>query len=314
MLQPGRKYSSANGYRYGFNGKENDKDVKGEGNQQDYGMRIFDTRLGRFLSVDPITSKYPELTSYQFGSNRPIDGIDLDGKEWSVKTNNPNSKDGKYEEIYTVKLSLADPANKVHLQTTYDKELLNQMKTEAEAILSNPNASGEKDDPIIKVNIIFTEEEGPLKLNVRVFEGYIDENSKTGKVTNHGDPPAGGQTDKIGESQKNKVEIALGFRFISTKDNKVTGIGKTTAFDRSKFGRSLAHELGHTTGLYHTIKNLINKLKDSPENYERIKKNLMNTTDGGKDRPEELKTNEGKDLIPEQRKIIKETVTKQQIL
>ncbi|HRF25286.1 MAG TPA: RHS repeat-associated core domain-containing protein [Chitinophagaceae bacterium] len=79
---PGRKYSSASGYRYGFNGKENDNEVKGEGNQQDYGQRIYDTRLGRFLSTDPFTKIYPELTPYQFASNRPIDGIDLDGLEW----------------------------------------------------------------------------------------------------------------------------------------------------------------------------------------------------------------------------------------
>jgi RHS repeat-associated protein len=80
MQMPGRK--SSGGYRYGFNGKENDNEVKGEGNQQDYGMRIYDPRLGRFLSVDPITEKYPELTPYQFASNRPIDGIDLDGLEY----------------------------------------------------------------------------------------------------------------------------------------------------------------------------------------------------------------------------------------
>jgi RHS repeat-associated protein len=58
--------SEGNGYRYGFNGKENDNDVKGEGNQQDYGMRIYDTRLGRFLSVDPLTRKYPYYSPYQF--------------------------------------------------------------------------------------------------------------------------------------------------------------------------------------------------------------------------------------------------------
>ncbi len=73
------------GYRYGFNGKENDDEVKGEGNQQDYGMRVYDPRLGRFLSVDPITSQYPMLTPYQFASNRPIDGIDLDGLEYVSK-------------------------------------------------------------------------------------------------------------------------------------------------------------------------------------------------------------------------------------
>lgn len=56
--------------------------MKGEGNQQDYRMRIYDTRVGRFLSVDPLMPKYPELTPYQFASNRPIDGIDQDGLEY----------------------------------------------------------------------------------------------------------------------------------------------------------------------------------------------------------------------------------------
>ncbi|MFY7936406.1 MAG: glycoside hydrolase family protein, partial [Flavobacterium sp.] len=55
--------------------------VKGTANQQDYGMRIYDPRLVRFLSEDPITKKYPELTPYQFASNCPIEGVDLDGLE-----------------------------------------------------------------------------------------------------------------------------------------------------------------------------------------------------------------------------------------
>ncbi|WP_291911512.1 AHH domain-containing protein [Chitinophaga sp. CB10] len=72
---------SSDRYRYGFNGKENDNEIKGEGNQQDYGFRIYDPRIGKFLSVDPITAKYPELTPYQFASNTPIWAIDLDGLE-----------------------------------------------------------------------------------------------------------------------------------------------------------------------------------------------------------------------------------------
>jgi RHS repeat-associated protein len=82
MQMPGRKFSAgSSSYRYGFNGKENDNEVKGEGNQQDYGMRIYDPRLGRFLSVDPLTPDYPELTPYQFASNTPIQATDLDGLE-----------------------------------------------------------------------------------------------------------------------------------------------------------------------------------------------------------------------------------------
>lgn len=35
----------------------------------------------RFISVDPLTKKYPQLTPYQFASNTPIQAIDLDGLE-----------------------------------------------------------------------------------------------------------------------------------------------------------------------------------------------------------------------------------------
>ncbi|QHS58195.1 RHS repeat-associated core domain-containing protein [Chitinophaga agri] len=85
MQMPGRGVSSR-GYRYGFNGKENDNEVKGEGNQQDYGMRVYDPRIAKFLSVDPLTPEYPELTPYQFASNSPIAGIDRDGEEIKIVT------------------------------------------------------------------------------------------------------------------------------------------------------------------------------------------------------------------------------------
>jgi RHS repeat-associated protein len=68
-------------YRFGFNGKMNDNEVKGFGLQQDYGFRIYDPRVGRFLTVDPLTAEYPELTPYQFASNTPVWAIDIDGLE-----------------------------------------------------------------------------------------------------------------------------------------------------------------------------------------------------------------------------------------
>jgi len=84
MLTPGRKFDAGSGYRYGFNSKENDKDISA--GAQDYGMRISDARIGKFLSVDPLTPKYPELTPYQFASNSPVWGVDLDGLELRIYT------------------------------------------------------------------------------------------------------------------------------------------------------------------------------------------------------------------------------------
>ena len=80
MLQSGRNYVGSSGYRYGFNGKEND----GETNTYDYGFRIYNPAIGKFLSVDPLTGKFPMLTPYQFASNTPIWAVDLDGLEARV--------------------------------------------------------------------------------------------------------------------------------------------------------------------------------------------------------------------------------------
>ena len=87
MLIPNR-HNSSNSYRYGFNGKEKDDELKGEGNHIDYGMRIYDDRVGRFLSVDPLTKTYPHYTPYQFAGNTPMAAIDLDGEEPKIVVTN----------------------------------------------------------------------------------------------------------------------------------------------------------------------------------------------------------------------------------
>ncbi len=82
-IMPGRKFHPAEGmYRYGFNGKEQDGEVNNsEGTQYDYGFRIYNPRIGKFLSIDPLTSSFPMLSSYQFAANIPTRFIDLDGLE-----------------------------------------------------------------------------------------------------------------------------------------------------------------------------------------------------------------------------------------
>jgi len=81
MNMPERKYTNGIGYRYGFNGKELDKETSNT-TTYDYGFRIYSPGLGRFLSVDPLTKEYAALTPYQFASNNPVEGIDLDGLEY----------------------------------------------------------------------------------------------------------------------------------------------------------------------------------------------------------------------------------------
>jgi RHS repeat-associated protein len=77
-----------NSYRYSFNGKEGDKEI----GTQDYGARIYNLSIGRFLSVDPISREFAELSTYQFASNSPLIGIDLDGLELQTTVEKQQAK------------------------------------------------------------------------------------------------------------------------------------------------------------------------------------------------------------------------------
>ena len=78
-LMPARSFSS-NSYRYGFNGKEKLDEIDNvEGSKLDFGARVYDSRLGKWMSVDPLTAMYPSASPYNFALNTPIQAIDPDG-------------------------------------------------------------------------------------------------------------------------------------------------------------------------------------------------------------------------------------------
>jgi len=77
----GREYTSdiTNKYRYSFNGKEGDNEVKGDGYSIEFEARIYDSRLGRFLTTDPRECEYAWQSTYCYFKNSPIATLDLLG-------------------------------------------------------------------------------------------------------------------------------------------------------------------------------------------------------------------------------------------
>ena len=73
----GRSETEVSLKRYKYCGKERDEET----GLYYYGARYYASWLCRFVSVDPLNEKYPELSAYQYASNRPITMIDLDGLE-----------------------------------------------------------------------------------------------------------------------------------------------------------------------------------------------------------------------------------------
>ncbi|HVA98228.1 MAG TPA: RHS repeat-associated core domain-containing protein [Bacteroidia bacterium] len=60
------------GFRFGFNGKEKTDELYGTGNAYDYGARMYDPRLGIWLSTDPAQKKYPFASPFSSFGDNPI--------------------------------------------------------------------------------------------------------------------------------------------------------------------------------------------------------------------------------------------------
>jgi len=76
---PGRTIGSD--FAYNFNGKRDDKWNGNGSSYGDFGARMMDNRLGRWMSVDPKAGKFPNESHYAFCSDNPIVYVDPDGKE-----------------------------------------------------------------------------------------------------------------------------------------------------------------------------------------------------------------------------------------
>jgi len=87
------------GLRFHFNGKEKDDEIKGAGNSIAYEARIYDPRLGRFLTPDPLFKMYPWQSTYAYIRNNPIFFIDVNGEgdplaKMQIRQNSANNTQG----------------------------------------------------------------------------------------------------------------------------------------------------------------------------------------------------------------------------
>ena len=288
MLEPGRYYSVANtNYRYGFNGKENDIDI--ENGMQDYGMRIYDGRLGRFLSVDPLSNKYPELTPYQFASNRPIEGIDLDGSEYKTTGKYFSSPEGVYRVDTKIELAIINSSKVIK-----DVKTIENYKTSIKSTIEHDQSGGigTKNDPIVTTKVELTNH-ATIKINL--VDATIDKNGLA--ITGY---TYGG----IGKTQKNKTDVAI----------TLDGTPRT----QEAVGRTASHEQGHVGGLRHPFdsKEKETDLGASAGPLPTWENNLMNSYGGSSkniNAPDynPIPSTAGHAITPQQRATITNTVKKQ---
>ncbi|MFK7049508.1 hypothetical protein FLACOL_00622 [Flavobacterium columnare] len=78
------RHGSNTAYRYGFNGKEKDNEIKGDGNSYDFGARMLDPRVGRWFARDPKEDEFPNMSPYVGFNNNPVVYNDPTGESGEV--------------------------------------------------------------------------------------------------------------------------------------------------------------------------------------------------------------------------------------
>ncbi len=110
------------------------------------------TKQSRFFSVDPIASKFAELSPYQYASNRPIDGIDLDGLEYltvqvdiTVKANGDVVLSSAVAEDFRYKSE--EEMNKIHKTTDFYKKYSSGFGSRGKGVLYKYTINDERYGP-----------------------------------------------------------------------------------------------------------------------------------------------------------------------
>ncbi len=102
-------------YRFGFNGMEKDNEMKGLGNSLDFGARMYDSRVGRWLSLDPLAGKYPSVSPYAFVANNPIKFIDPDGRIIKIKGPGSNMAVLELQSATNIKIGYNENSNSLYI-------------------------------------------------------------------------------------------------------------------------------------------------------------------------------------------------------
>ncbi len=246
-------------------------------------QRIIDNSSNaRFLSVDPIANSYPMLTPYQYASNRPIDGIDLDGKEWAE-----DSKIGK-------------TGTQIEVSTTFTVRVKVENKSK---IITDPNIIKQKAEVYknaleskFKASDTYTLYGVPYKLSYKT-EVVLDYSPPTADDGNIGhlifdDRTSTSSTNITTNGNTTTTTTITNSTPGETKgqiNNFTTSIGITmdgAAVSDADMTATDQHEGGHSGGLNHPwkltdIEKFVSPMLDQNNNktldLRTIKDNLMNS-------------------------------------
>jgi|GEM_PF-4972361 len=187
----------------------------------DYGLRMYHPDIGRWGIPDPSLEKYTQISPYTYCGNNPINIIDPNGADWIIER---TLKGGKV--VYNITLNA-----KVFNNTGQEWDitaLAEKMKSQIEAVFSTSNIDGGV-EVSTTVNIQAVTSLSQVKNSDHLI--MIESNTRYNEL-------AGANTNTNGYSDAGGLKIVIPHK-----------VAVDILNDNNR--RTMAHEIGHTGGLYH---------------------------------------------------------------
>ncbi len=189
-----------------------------------FGSRYYSSDLSIWLSVDPMSDKYPSLSPYTYCANNPVKLVDPNGEE--IVISEYTNQEGKT--VYDIKFTarMIDRTGK-----KYDEKTMQQYKDAIKQAIEN-QYGGEKDDgSVVNVDV-------DIEIN-----GENDGSRHSIYLVNKCSKPG-----LAGEAEE-------GGKYMNINMNEVDVKGNTNTI-----GRTAGHEFGHLLRLQHSdeTSNLMN--------------------------------------------------------
>ncbi len=244
----GRSWQQNSDYRYGFNGKEGDSEIKGQGNSYDFGARIYDSRIGRWLSLDPLEKKYPSISPYVGIGNNPIQFVDFGGNDFGVKINHTDKTIIIVANVYTTNSKAYSQALRARDNWNNKKALVDGYTVSFQITVKEPPTVSEKEVVNTFTTVNFYRKNG--KLRRKEYKHYSEVLIKMRSIET-------GENDEIGNTYTG--DQGLNSKFISSGLSFTGGItynGRRAEMnhhheykDLGDYPDLVTHEFGHFFGL-----------------------------------------------------------------
>jgi RHS repeat-associated protein len=232
MLLPNR-HGNTSSYRYSFNGMEKDNEIKDvEGSSYDFGARLYDARVGRWLSGDAFESKYPHQSTYSFAANSPLLIVDVGGDSIWVTTREETNTDGTITTVHTIHTTIAV----YNLSNKISDMAIKQLSTEKLETLFEQELSGELEGTVDGKKVRF---EGDVQIRQVSNMDEVDPTDHLIVIVD----------EMVGENIEEGV-IAMGEAKLFGQIAYVQGVA-----NGPWMMRAIIHEWGHNAGLFDQILN-----------------------------------------------------------